>query len=293
MTFRSGIVAVVGRPNVGKSTLVNALVGQKVAIVSDKPQTTRRDIRAIWNTDDAQVVFTDTPGFHKPRTLLGVRLNDLVGDAVDGVDLVIQVVDAAAGVGRGDAFVYTEQVAPAGGPSICAVNKIDAVRRHGEVPQLAAAAELGAFDEIVPVSGRTGAGLDVLRGLILDRLPEGAALYPTDEITDQPLETGIAEAIREQALHVTREEVPHSVAVVIDEVEREEGLVTVHATLVVERESQKGIVIGKGGQTLKAIGSRAREEIERLLGDKVYLDLRVKVFKEWQRDPKALERLGF
>ena len=293
MTFRSGIVAVVGRPNVGKSTLVNALVGQKVAIVSDKPQTTRRDIRAIWHGDDAQVVFTDTPGFHKPKTLLGARLNDLVGDALDGVDLVIQVVDAAAGVGRGDAFVYSKQVAPAGAPAICVVNKIDAVRHHGEVPQLAAAAELGAFAEIVPASARTGAGLDVLRGLILERLPEGPAYYPPGEITDQPLEARMAEAIREQALHVTREEVPHSVAVVIEEIEREEGLVTVHATLVVERDSQKGIVIGKDGQTLKTIGSRAREEMEGLLGAKVYLDLRVKVFKEWQRDPKALERLGF
>jgi GTP-binding protein Era len=293
MTFRSGIVAVVGRPNVGKSTLVNALVGEKVAIVSDKPQTTRRDIRAIWHTDDAQVVFTDTPGFHKPRTLLGVRLNDLVGDAVDGVDLVLQVVDAAAGVGRGDAFVYTQQVAPSGAPSICVVNKVDAVRRRAEVPQLAAAAALGDFAEVVPVSAVSGAGLDVLRGLIVDRLAEGPALYPPGEVTDQSLETRLAEAVREQALRVTREEVPHSIAVVIEELDREDGLVTVHATLVVERDSQKGIVIGKGGETLKTIGTRAREEMERLLGAKVYLDLRVKVFKEWQRDPKALERLGF
>jgi GTP-binding protein Era len=293
VTFRSGIVAVVGRPNVGKSTLVNALVGQKVAIVSEKPQTTRRDIRAIWHTADAQVVFTDTPGFHKPKTLLGVRLNDLVGDAVEGVDLVLQVVDGAAGVGRGDAFVFTKQVGPVGAPAICVVNKIDAVRGHAEVPQLAAAADLGAFEEIVPVSAKTGRGLDVLRELILARLPEGPPLYPADELTDQPLETRLAESVREQALHVTREEVPHSVAVVIDEIEREDGLVSVHATLVVERDSQKGIVIGKGGQTLKTIGSAAREEMERLLGDKVFLDLRVKVFKEWQRDPKALERLGF
>jgi GTP-binding protein Era len=293
VTFRSGIVAVVGRPNVGKSTLVNALVGQKVAIVSDKPQTTRRDIRAIWHTDDAQVVFTDTPGFHKPKTLLGVRLNDLVGDAVDGVDLVVQVVDAAAGVGRGDAYVYARQVEPSGAPAFCVVNKVDAVRRHAEVPQLAAAAELGPFEEIVPVSASTGDGVDLLRALILERLPEGPALYPADEVTDQPLEARLAEAIREQALRVTREEVPHSVAVVIDEMERREELVAVHATLVVERDSQKGILIGKGGQTLKTIGTAARAEMERLLGEQVYLDLHVKVFKEWQRDPKALQRLGF
>jgi GTPase len=293
VTFRSGIVAVVGRPNVGKSTLVNALVGQKVAIVSDRPQTTRRDIHAIWHTEDAQVVFTDTPGFHKPKTLLGARLNDLVRDAVEGVDLVVQVVDAAAGVGRGDAFVYTRQVESARSPAICVVNKVDAVRGHAEVPQLAAAADLGEFVEVVPVSAKTGRGVDLLRDLILERTPEGPPLYPIDEVTDQSLETRLAEAVREQALHVTHEEVPHSVAVVIDEIERDETLVTVHATLVVERESQKGIVIGKAGQTLKTIGMGAREEMERLLGQRVFLDLHVKVFKGWQRDPKALERLGF
>jgi GTP-binding protein Era len=291
--FRSGIVAVVGRPNVGKSTLVNALVGQKVAIVSDKPQTTRRDIRAIWNTTGAQVVFTDTPGFHKPRTLLGVRLNDLVGDAVEGVDLVLHVVDAAAGVGRGDAFVYEQKVRPTGAPAICVVNKLDAVRGHGEVPQLAAAAELGAFDEIVPIAAKTGKGVGALRELILARIPEGPALYPSEDVTDQSLETRLAEMIREKALALTHQEVPHSIAVMIEEMERSEGLTKVHATLVVERDSQKGIVIGKGGETLKTIGSRAREEMEVLLDTKVFLDLRVKVLKEWQRDPRALERLGF
>jgi GTP-binding protein Era len=291
--FRSGIVAVVGRPNVGKSTLVNALVGQKVAIVSDKPQTTRRDIRAIATGDGVQIVFTDTPGFHKPRTLLGSRLNDLVGDAVDGVDVVVLVVDGAAGVGRGDAYVYEQRVAPAGAPAICVVNKIDAVRGHAEVPQLALAAELGAFDEVVPVSAATGDGVEVLRALLVARLPEGPPLYPVDDVTDQSLETQIAELIREQALHRTRQEVPHSIAVVIEEWERDGGLVRIHASLVVERDSQKGIVIGHGGATLKAIGTAARGELERLLDAKVFLDLRVTVLKEWQRDPRALERLGF
>jgi GTPase len=291
--IRSGIVAVVGRPNVGKSTLVNALVGQKVAIVSDKPQTTRRDIRAIATDDEAQIVYTDTPGFHKPRTMLGVRLNDLVGEAVDGVDVVVQVVDGASGVGRGDAYVYEQKVGPAGAPAICVVNKIDAVRGHAEVPQLARAAELGAFDEVVPVSASTGAGVDILRALLIAMLPEGPLLYPPDDVTDQSLETRLAELIREQVLRRTRDEVPHSIAVVIDEMERDGALERIHASLVVERDSQKGIVIGKGGATLKAIGTDARAEIEQLLGTKVFLDLRVTVLKEWQRDPRALERLGF
>jgi GTPase len=291
--FRSGIVAIVGRPNVGKSTLLNALVGQKIAIVSDKPQTTRRDIRAISTDDDAQIVYTDTPGFHKPRTLLGARLNDLVGDAVDGVDVVVQVVDGAAGVGRGDAYVYEQKVAPAGASAICVVNKLDAVRGHGEVPQLARAAELGAFEEVVPVSAATGAGVATLRALLVARMPEGPPLYPPDDVTDQSLETRLGELIREQALRRTRDEVPHSIAVEIDEMEWGDSLTRIHASLVVERDSQKGIVIGKGGATLKAIGTDARGEIERLLGTQVYLDLRVTVLKEWQRDPRALQRLGF
>lgn len=288
------MAAVVGRPNVGKSTLVNALVGQKVAIVSDKAQTTRRGVRGVLTTQDAQVVFVDTPGFHKPRTELGVRLNELVSDAARGVDALLHVVDAGAGVGRGDAFVYGRQVGPAGaGARLCVVNKIDRLGHHDLVPQLAAAAKLGHYDEIVPVSARDGTGLDELRELVLARMPEGPALYPDEVVTDQPLEDRLAELVREKAIAIAREEVPHSIAVLVEEVEREEGLTRVHATLVVERDSQKGIVIGKGGETLKTIGTRAREEIEVLLGTKVFLDLRVKVLKEWQRDPKALNRLGF
>jgi GTP-binding protein Era len=282
--FRSGVVAIVGRPNVGKSTLVNALVGEKVAIVSDKPQTTRAGLRGILTTELSQVVFTDTPGFHKPRTLLGSRLNEIVGDSAKGVDAIVLVVDASAGVGRGDAFVYERQLARAVCPKLCAVNKVDAVRGHLEVPQLSAAAELGAFDEIVPVSAKTGEGLAVLLDLIVWRLPEGPPLFPAGEVTDQPLDVRLAEIVREKALDLAREELPHSIAVVVEDLERDAGLSRVRATVVVERDSQKGIVIGKGGATLKEIGVRARAEMEQLL---------VKVLKEWQRDPKALQRLGF
>jgi len=291
-TFRSGFVAVVGRPNVGKSTLVNALVGSKIAITSDKPQTTRRDIRAILTSDDVQVVFTDTPGFHKPRTVLGSRLNDLVGDAVAGVDLVVHVVDADAGIGRGDAFVYERHVKTSGAPAFVVVNKIDTARNRSEIGQLAAAADLGDYAEVVPVSAKTGRGVDHLRQLIVDRMPEGPMYFPAEEVTDQPIEVRLAELVREQALAVTREEVPHSIAVVVEEIDEEGDLTSVHANLVVERDSQKGIVIGKGGTTLRDIGTRARAEMELLLGGKVYLDLRVKVVKEWQRDPKAIGRLG-
>lgn len=293
MSFRSGFVAVIGRPNVGKSTLVNALVGRKVAIVSDRPQTTRRDVRAVLTTDAYQIVFTDTPGFHKPKTLLGTRLNDLVTEAAQGVDAIVQVVDAADGVGRGDAFVFERQVRGFAGPKLCAVNKLDVLHGRREVPQLQAAADLGDWDEVVPVAARTGRGVDLLRDLIVERLPEGPAYFPSGEETDQPLEVRLSEIVREKALAVTRQEVPHSIAVVVDELERDGDLTTVRASLIVERDSQKGIVIGKGGATLKTIGSRAREEMERLLGTKVFLDLRVKVLKEWQRDPKALQRLGF
>jgi GTP-binding protein Era len=292
VAFRTGLVAVLGRPNVGKSTLVNRLVGEKVAIVADTPQTTRRGIRGVFTADGVQVVFTDTPGLHKPRTLLGERLNAVVADAVAGVDAVIQVVDASAGVGRGDAFVFERHVRPAGGVRFCAVNKVDLVRHHLLVPQLAAAGRLGAFDEIVPVSASEGTGVDELLRLLIDQLPEGPPLYPDDVATDQALGERVAELVREQALWRTREEVPHSIAVVIEELDREDDLTRVYATIVVERDSQKGILIGRGGEMLRGIGTAARAEIEPLVGTRVYLDLRVKVLREWQRNPKTLNRLG-
>jgi len=294
MTFRAGMIAVVGRPNVGKSSLVNALVGQKVAIVSDKPQTTRVPVRGVMNGPGYQAVFTDTPGFHKPRTALGERLNRRVEDSISGVDAALLVVDAAGGVGRGDAFVASRELKPFGGPKICAVNKTDLLLGHHVVPQLVAAADLCSFEHVMPVSARTGRGLPELREVIEQALPEGEPLFPADQATDQAVEFQVAEVIREKALALTREEIPHSIAVLIGELQRndERGLVNVTAIVYVERESQKGIVIGKGGSMMKEIGSKAREELEPLLGARVYLDLRVKVQREWQRDPAALTRLG-
>jgi GTP-binding protein Era len=288
-------VAVVGRPNVGKSSLVNAMVGTKVAIVSDKPQTTRFGVRGVLTGEGHQIVFADTPGYHRPRTALGDRLNRRVDDAVSSVDAVLLVVDAAAGVGRGDAFVAERHVSEFAGPKLCAVNKVDLLRRHAEVPQLQAAAGLADFDEVVPTSARTRRGLDVLRRVLVAAMPEGPPMFPPDQVTDQPVELRVAEMIREQALAVTREEVPHSVAVVVEEIERDEltGFVRVSCSVLVERESQKGILVGKGGETLKGIGTGARRQLEALFGAKVHLDLRVKVLKDWQRDPRALDRLGF
>jgi GTP-binding protein Era len=293
MPFRSGIVAVVGRPNTGKSTLVNALVGEKVSIVSDKPQTTRGRIRGAVTGDDFQVVFTDTPGFHKPRTLLGERLNEMVGESTADVDAVLLVVDAAAGVGRGDAFVAERQVRPLRCPKICCVNKVDLVSRAELIPQLEAAARLTELDHVIPVSAAEGAGLADLLETLVGLLPEGPAWFPGGEVTDQPIERRVAEIVREKALAATREEVPHSVATEVEEIEREEGLARIHCLLLVERESQKGILIGKGGSMLKRIGTEARRELETLLGERVFLDLRVKVLKDWQRDPRSLTRLGY
>jgi GTP-binding protein Era len=272
---------------------VNTLVGQKVAIVSDKPQTTRRGVRGVLTTADAQIVFTDTPGFHKPRTALGHRLNEVVAASVQGVDAVVQVVDAAAGVGRGDAFVFAQHLAGLRGARLCAVNKVDLVRHHDLVPQLAAVQELGDFDDIVPVSATAGSGCDELLRIIVARLPEGPPLFPADQVTDQPIEQRVAEIVREKALARTREEIPHSIEVVVEELDHGEDLVRIDAVVLVERESQKGIVIGRDGEMLKAIGSEARRELEDVFGAKVFLGLRVKVMREWQRDPAALQRLGF
>ena len=293
--MKSGLVALAGRPNVGKSTLLNALLGQKLAIVSDKPQTTRSVVRGVLHRPEGQAVLVDTPGLHKPRTLLGQRLNDLVRGTLSEVDLILMLVDAAAGVGPGDRFLAGE-LAKVATPKFCVVNKMDAAPRAKMAAALQAAGTLADFAEIVPVSARTGDQLDLLVELVMRHLPEGRPLYPEGHTSDEPEQHLVAELIREKALTRVRDELPHSVAVLVEEMgpdpEREDLLV-IRAVLFVERASQKPIVLGRGGSVLRDIGTEARAELEALLGTKVYLDLRVKVAKDWQRDPRQLSRLGF
>ena len=293
--MKSGLVALVGRPNVGKSTLLNALLGQKLAIVSDKPQTTRSAVRGVLHRPEGQIVLVDTPGLHKPRTLLGQRLNDLVRGTLAEVDLVLQLVDAAAGVGAGDRFLAAE-LAKVPTPKLGVVNKMDAASRAKMAAALQATADLADFAEVVPVSARDGTQLDLLVELVLRHLPEGRPLYPEGHTSDEPEQHLVAELIREKALAVVRDELPHSVAVLVEEMGPDpdrEDLLVIRAFLFVERASQKPIVVGKGGSVLRDIGTRARAELEALFGTQVYLDLRVKVAKEWQRDPRQLSRLGF
>jgi GTP-binding protein Era len=292
---KAGLVALVGRPNVGKSTMLNALLGRKLAIISDKPQTTRSVVRGVLQRPQGQAVLVDTPGLHKPRTLLGQRLNDLVRGTLAEVDLVCLLVDAAAGVGAGDRFLAAE-VARVATTTLCVVNKADAASRAKMVAALQAAAGLGDWAEVVPVSARTGQQLDLLVELLFAHLPEGRPLYPDGHLTDEPEQHLLAELIREKALAMVRDELPHSVAVLVDELEPSADnpeVLVVRATLFVERASQKPIVLGRGGTVLREIGTRARAELEALLGTRVYLDLHVKVAKEWQRDPRQLARLGF
>ncbi|MCV7154544.1 GTPase Era [Mycolicibacterium pyrenivorans] len=299
--FRSGFVCFVGRPNTGKSTLTNALVGTKVAITSNRPQTTRHTIRGIVHRDAFQIILVDTPGLHRPRTLLGQRLNDLVKGTYSEVDVIGLCIPADEKIGPGDRWIVEQIRAVAPRTTLIAiVTKIDKVSKDQVAGQLMAVSELvGADTEIVPVSATKGEQLDVLIDLLAAQLPPGPAFYPDGELTDEPEETLIAELIREAALEGVRDELPHSLAVVIEEMELrpdrpdDQPLMDVHAILYVERDSQKGIVIGKGGARLREVGTAARTQIEKLLGTKVYLDLRVKIAKNWQRDPKQLGRLGF
>jgi GTPase len=304
VTFHSGFVTLVGRPNVGKSTLVNRLVGAKVAIVSDRPQTTRTQIRGVRTTDDSQLVLLDTPGVHRPRTLLGERTNERAVSTLAEVDVVCMLVEASAPIGRGDRFV-TDLVHEVDTPRVLVVNKNDLADRREVAEHLVRAqAELGDFDAFVPLSARTGDGVDALIGELEARLPEGPLYYPEGVVTDQPETFLAAELLREQLLRVARDELPHSITVVAEEIEADDDdegdaeradddIVRIRARVLVERESQKGIVIGKRGAVLKEAGTRAREELEALLGTRVYLETRVAVERDWQRRAHSLDRLGY
>ena len=302
--FRAGFACIVGRPNAGKSTLTNAMVGAKIAITSGRPQTTRHNVRGVIHKENAQIVLVDTPGLHRPRTLLGKRLNDLVRETLVDVDVVVFCIPANEKIGPGDRFI-TRDLAELRTPVVAVVTKADTVTREALAAQLLAVSELGEWADIVPVSAQRNEQIDVLEEVLLKYMPLSPPLYPTGEITDEPQQVMIAELVREAALEGVRDELPHSLAVVVDEIadpddEREVGHIKgaggrlqVRVSLVVERDSQKAIIIGKGGRRLKEVGVTARKGIEQLLGRKVYLDLHVRTAKDWQSDPKALARLGF
>lgn len=294
--FRSGFACLAGRPNVGKSTLTNALVGTKVAITSDRPQTTRRVIRGVVHRPGAQLVLVDTPGLHRPRTLLGERLDSLVRSTLTEVDVIGFCVPAPDKVGPGDKYLARELANVKKTPVVAIVTKTDQATPERVAEQLVEVSELGDWADIVPVSAVTGYQLGELADVLVSYLPEGVPLYPDGELTDEPEQIMVAELIREAALEGVRDELPHSIAVVVEEMgprDGQEGLTDVFAELYVERPSQKAIIIGAKGVRLKDVGTRARQQIEALLGTRVYLDLRVKIAKDWQRNPKQLRRLGF
>jgi GTPase len=290
-TTRAGFVALAGRPNVGKSTLVNGLVGRKVAIVSDKPQTTRRAIRGVATQGDAQVVFVDLPGVQRPRDPLTERMQRRVESEVADSDAALMVVNGEEGVGPGDRFIASALRA-AGRPVVIAVNKVDRLDRARTVRALSEAAELDVGDDVFPVSARTGAGVEPLRAHLAALMPEGPFLFPPEEQSDQSLDVVLAELVREQVLRRTFQEVPHSVEVKVDEIDDRGAVTIVRALVWVEAESQKGILIGSGGRMIKAVGTAARKELERELGTRVHLDLSVRVRRGWRGDEALLDRLG-
>ncbi|AYY14077.1 GTPase Era [Actinobacteria bacterium YIM 96077] len=302
--YRSGFACFVGRPNTGKSTLMNSLVGQKVAITSTRPQTTRHAIRGVVHRDDGQLILVDTPGLHRPRTLLGQRLNDLVRTTWAEVDAIAMCFPADERIGPGDRYIAAELARITSTPRIAVATKMDLVSDSRLAEHLAAVADLGVeleidWAEIVPVSATTGTQVGLLTELLLAQMPAGPPLYPEGELTDEPEEKLIAELVRESALEGVRDELPHSIAVVVEEMQPREDrpenrpLLDIYVNIFVERDSQKSIVIGRKGARLREVGTTARKHIERLLGTPVYLDLHVKVSKDWQRDPKKLGRLGF
>ncbi|MFY9188749.1 MAG: GTPase Era [bacterium] len=292
--YRSGFVTLVGRPNVGKSTLLNGLVGEKIAIVTDKPQTTRNRIQGIYTDEKRQIVFVDTPGIHRPRNRLGSYMVKVAQGALTGVDVVVHVVDGRAPIGPGDRYIAS-CFSDLHLPVLQAVNRVDVLKREQTILALDNYSQLANYTEIVPISALKGKNLPLLLEIISKYLPAGPQFYPEDMVTDQPERFAVAELIREQVLHLTWDEVPHSVAVLIEEMadRQEKAPFYIRATVLVERESQKGIIIGQGGRQLKAIGQRARKGIEELLGRQVYLDLWVKVKEEWRDREESLHELGY
>ncbi|NLP43598.1 MAG: GTPase Era [Peptococcaceae bacterium] len=290
--FRSGFVAVVGRPNAGKSTLLNTLLGQKVVIISDKPQTTRNRIQCILTEKRGQIIFIDTPGIHKPKHRLGEYMVEAAKSALRGVDLALYVVDASVPIGKGDEFVL-EIIQESHVPCILALNKIDLLTKDELLLKIAEFSKLAEFKHTIPISALQAENTATLVDLILAELPEGPLYYPEDEVTDQPEKFIVAELIREKLLELTREEIPHSVAVLVEQMEEKKSLIKISATILVERDSQKGIVIGKGGSLLKEVGKLARLDIEDLLGSKVFLELYVKVRKDWRNQQMNLRELGY
>jgi GTP-binding protein Era len=304
VTFHSGFACLVGRPNAGKSTLTNAMVGRKVAITSDRPQTTRRVLRGIINRPEGQLILVDTPGLHRPRTLLGERLNDQVRETWSSVDVVGLCIPADEAVGPGDRYIATELSFLRRKPIVAVVTKTDKVTKGVLAQRLMQVSELAdevgfEWSDVVPVSAMTGTQVELTVAQLIGQLPDGPILFPDGDYSDEPLEIAVGELIREAALDGVQDELPHSIAVVVDEIVPREDrpvdrpLTDVRASLFVERDTQKAIVIGKAGSRLKQVGTRARKEIEELLGVPVYLDIRVKVAKDWQKDPKQLRRLGF
>jgi GTPase len=292
MPFRSGFVAIVGRPNAGKSTLVNTLVGRKVAIVSPRPQTTRNRIQGIVNRDDAQIVLVDTPGIHQAKNVLNRQMMDELQHAVEGIDVLSLIVDAAADLGPGDRFSI-EWIRRFKGPVFLLLNKIDQVKKHLLLPLIDRYQQLFEFAEVFPVAAINGDGCPDLVNAWLARLPEAPPYFPPDQFTDQPERFLVAELVREKAILATRQEVPHSIAVLVDNFEEGTELIKIRATLYVEREGQKGILIGKGGETMKKIGTQARKEIESILGAHVFLELSVKVQPNWRQNSALVRQLDW
>ncbi|MBR2563561.1 MAG: GTPase Era [Paenibacillus sp.] len=291
--FKSGFVAIIGRPNVGKSTLMNQVIGQKIAIMSDKPQTTRNKIHGVYTSDEHQIVFLDTPGIHKRQSKLGDYMNETALNTLGEVEAALFLIDASEGMGGGDRYI-AEQLKNIRTPVILVMNKIDKIEPEALLPLIEEYRKLHDFAEIVPVSAMLGNNVNTLLEQIVKYLPEGPQYYPDDQVTDHPEQFVCAELIREKILHMTREEVPHSIAVTIEDMKvQDNGVVYISAVIFVERDSQKGIIIGKQGALLKEVGKRARQDIQNLLGSRIFMDLWVKVKKDWRNQDRVLRDLGF